>query len=134
MKRTELKRHTRLERRTPMKPISDKRRKQQDEHYRSATTKVRRAWVDFGTRCDGCDRPASEVHEITAGSHKHRAMLEPRAQMYVCRRCHDRFQGIPYDRQAAQVTLAVITAINLCHGSNAICIEDVIKELRNGHQ
>lgn len=85
--------------------------------------------------CDSCGVLATDTHEIPAGAaRRHLAMENVRALSYLCRRCHDKWQGAPPDEQIAMVTRAIIRAVNVCYGSQAVDAEAVANQLRKGKQ
>lgn len=51
--------------------------------------------------CVVCGGAATDCHEILAGSHRHKAFVEPACWLAVCRLCHDQIQGSPVPRQLA---------------------------------
>jgi len=116
---------TPLNRKTPLKRQSARKRRELRE-----TDKLRHAYIEAGGLCEYCgDRRATDCHEITAGAHRHRAVYEPGAQLYLCRECHESLQGLDYDMQATIKCAAIISAINRCHGSEAVRTEDVAIQL-----
>lgn len=113
--------------RTALKPISDKQRKL----YRD-TKPTRHGPIKNGQVCDCCqEEPAIDPHEITAGSHRRAAMKDVRALMWLCFKCHKKLQGLPYEEQIAVVVKSVIAAVNRCCGRDAVCVEDVINQLKS---
>lgn len=135
MKRSPIKRNAPLERktqlkpggylkRTPIKRISDKKRKEIRE-----TMAIRK--VHDGEICDvlGCNNLAEECHEITAGAYRHKAVYERLVQMHLCEECHRQLQGRPYAEQVAVLVHAHIAAVNRCCSREAIDVEDVIEQL-----
>lgn len=128
MKRTPLTRRTPLKRgamkswNSTLPKQSAKKRKELRE-----THDVRRAAIEHGVLCDSCQkRNATDCHEIPAGAHRHRAVNEPRAQLWLCRECHENWQGVNYQSQVVVVVDSVIAAINRSCGSKVLSREKVI--------
>lgn len=118
-------RRTPLARRTPLRKQSEKKKKELRE-----TDEIRHAYIEAGLPCECCLMvPATDAHEITAGAHRHRAVCEPNAQLYLCRYCHKLLQGAPYGKQIAIRAGAMLDAVNRCHGSYAVDAKDVIRSL-----
>jgi len=125
MKRSPLKRSTKPLKRTPLKRISDKKRKEVRE-----TKTARRANIELGVPCEFCGvQRATDCHEIAGGMSRHIAVYEPHQQMDVCRKCHDKWQGLPYAQQLAMKIKASIRAVNRCRGCRAVSVEKVVMYL-----
>lgn len=113
--------------RAAIKPISDKQRK-----LYQATKKARLGPIKNKQVCDFClMHNAEDTHEITAGAHRQDAMKDVRALMWVCRECHDIVQAMPYEEQIAVVVKSVVAAVNRCCDRRAVCVADVVRQLRN---
>ena len=111
--------------RTRIKAMSAKKRKEIAD-----TKAIRSEYIKAGLPCEACEvAPASECHEITAGAHRHRAVYEMNAQLYLCPGCHEALQGRPYAEQIRVRIGAMIRAVNRCHGSNVVDAGQVYFEL-----
>lgn len=108
----------------PRKPLRKKSGRKRNEE--SETHKIRQVRNE---QCELCEDDASETHEICGGSHRHRAVYFRAAQLRLCRACHSLAQGEGYARQIARAMLAKVNAVNHCHGSVAVQVEDVIEEV-----
>ncbi len=110
----------------------------QSKSYRKrhqTTTAMRHGPIDLGQVCDheGCQRRASDPHEITAGPHKSAAMRNVRAMMWLCREHHTYYQSTPYAFQAAAVVRSTVNAINDCvrgKSGKVVSVEEVIEKLK----
>lgn len=133
MKRSPLTRRTPLARgkselkRTRLKPMSDAKKRE-----KAATDPIRDAYREAaGGVCERCGkRRKLDVHEIAAGSHRHRAVYDPNCLLAVCRACHEEIQGAPFRVQLAIKCRACSEAINRATGRNVLtftgvsCAED----------
>lgn len=104
--------------RTPLKKQSAKKRKEVRE-----TNAIRK--IEPGEQCELCQDNASETHEICGGAHRQRAVRDRRAQIRVCRSCHDHIQGLPYELQLVLLLESKIAGINECVGRVAVDLESV---------
>lgn len=69
---------------------------------RILTTPEREAWRDTQNRCWLCGKRCEiQVHEITSGPHRQKALSEPCTWIATCLRCHDTFQYMPLPAQLA---------------------------------
>lgn len=111
-----MKRRKPLQRRTPLRPVSKKRQQQRD------ALAPYRVWLSgCHERCDVClTAPATDIHEIAAGSHRDRSLQRPRTWLYVCRACHDEIQGKPYGEQLLVLIAAIRRDLNWCVGRNVV--------------
>ena len=111
--------------RTRIKAMSAKKRKEIAD-----SKAIRSEYIKAGLPCELCEvLPATECHEITAGAHRHRAVYEMNAQLYLCRECHDVIQGLNYAKQIRVRIGAMIRAVNRCHGSKVVDAGQVYFEL-----
>jgi len=114
MKRSPLKRTGGLKRTGRLKPVSDKRRKLQAE-----TSPIRRALVEFVGVCEVCERnAASDVHEVTAGRYRAKAVKEWRTWIVLCRECHDAIQGEKPEAGHQRIVGIVTAAMRRVMGRN----------------
>lgn len=129
MKRTPLKRKTRLERKTPMRRVSAKRAK--------LMRTVGPARKEFRLAVGVCmlcrQNPASENHEIANGAAREKCLEVLDLQLCVCRSCHEAIQTA---HPADQLALRTIWDIdyrtlkyNELMGRNRVDTEDVIARL-----
>jgi hypothetical protein len=73
---------------------------------RILTTPEREAWRDTQERCWLCrQRREIQVHEITSGPNRKKALAEPCTWMAVCPWCHDELQYLPLPAQLAHKLL-----------------------------
>lgn len=90
MKRSQIKRRTELKRgqplkRTPLKPVSAKRRKLMAE-----VKPFRDKYLASKFLCEACLKKRSqEVHEICRGPHREKALDKEYAVLALCRTCHE---------------------------------------------
>jgi hypothetical protein len=128
LKRSELKRGDYQLKRSRLKPVSKRYAKMKRE-----TTPARRAYVEEILLCL-CGKPATDCHEIAAGSSKQKAMRNRFCWLALCRTCHDRIQG---GNIAAQMAMKVLqdkqhfdrVGLNLLMGkaADAVSESDVIE-------
>ncbi len=108
-----------------IRKVSAKKRKELAE-----TDAIRHWYIEAGYPCQVCRKqPATECHEITAGAHRHRAVHDPDAQLYICGPCHRWAQGLPYATQIVYRLRAILNGVNECHGSNTVTFKDVVVEI-----
>lgn len=87
----------------------------------AATQPHRDAYVTAAGNCERCQcRPATDCHEIPAGSSRHRALWLPNTWLALCRTCHDRVQGSDFLEQFNLKCEAVRRDINRCLGRNEL--------------
>lgn len=127
LKRQPIKPGPPLTRRTPLKKISAKRRKRIME-LKPMLTAYRK---EFPV-CQrfGCGKPARELHEIAAGSHRDAARQSRACILHLCPECHDTLQGTAYERQLAHKLVADPEGFDLVEFNGvlrreAVCFADV---------
>lgn len=92
--------------------MSDKTRKTM-----SQLAPVRAAWLRQIGMCEACGvEPATDVHEITAGSSRQRAVGDPRCWLALCRECHQEHQSTAIEAQFDLLIFAHKRAINRALG------------------
>ena len=113
MKRsTPLRRNTGLTRNKRLRHTSEKRVMQKRE-----TDPHRRAYVTHAPCCEHCrSRPATDCHEIAAGSSRHRSVYLANTWLALCRPCHRAVQGMTFHEQFAIKRDAVAWDINAALG------------------
>lgn len=134
MKRSPLKRRKRLEsksgfersgslRRTPLRKVSKKKREEIDE-LKPVRDFVRNCF------CANClTKQSDHVHEIVAGSGRHKSIRNYLTLLGVCWRCHEEIQGIAFWKQWKVKIRAVAHGINECADYKAISDELVAEVL-----
>ena len=99
----------------PMPRVSQK-----TQATRNETDRLRASCVQAANKVDGCERcrcrPATDCHEIPAGSHRHVAVELPNVWLALCRECHGIVQGVAFIEQYNLKCEAVRHAINHCLG------------------
>lgn len=122
MKRTQLRRNQPIGRgqrrgwNSTLRPVSDRKRQEKRE-----TDPLRRGLAELTERCEACGKRAElDCHEIPAGSHRHRAIRLPRTWLFLCRSCHDEWQGKPIAEQFALAVEAMRGQINEAFGRTVV--------------
>ena len=133
MKRSPLKRKTPLPRgtkqlnRTPLKPISDRKRAM-DRRMKPMLDEYRKEFPVCQRY--GCGRAAREIHEIAAGPYREAARASRACVLHLCPVCHAALQGTAYERQLAHKMIADpegfdIREFNRVVRRQAVCFADV---------
>jgi hypothetical protein len=126
MKRSELKRKTPLIRKTPIKPMSAKKKQEIAD-----TSAMRAAYVENQGLCDACQvNQACDCHELASGPGRAAAVYLPNTYLALCRPCHTRLQGGPIPPQIVIKWMSVLRDVNACRdGREQFTVADLIDEL-----
>lgn len=104
--------------RKPMKRTTMRKKSAKQRAVEKENAPFRKMWLRKVKTCMNCgQRMATEVHEVVAGSGRHLAYENPLTWMAVCAGpdgCHDKVQGIDFEKQLAILDRAHRRAINSC--------------------
>lgn len=110
------KRKAQIRRKARIKPVSDRKRQEKRE-----TDPLRRGLAELTGRCEACGKLTElDCHEIPAGAHRHRAIRLFRTWLFLCRPCHDYWQGRPIAEQFELAVEAMRNQINEAVGRKVV--------------
>jgi hypothetical protein len=115
MKRSELKRKTPLIRKTPIKPMSAKKKQEIAD-----TSAMRAAYVAEQGCCECCGtKLATDCHEIPSGPGRSVAVYLPNTWLALCRACHQQLQSSDVPSQIGIKWRSVLRDVNACRDGRA---------------